>query len=113
MKTYSMTGLALQYAVALALDLNPKAYKNEKGAYLVTDRRANTPLLITAGDIQDKHRISAEVGHDGIWIAYNLYNYADERRNMQGGRTREEAVFRCLVDMKIGLQVDIPLELEA
>lgn len=117
--TRHLNDRALNYAVAKALEwtdyptdsaeqgqywhMNGKVYgpKMMKGAWHQTVDKWMDSLI-------DEHRISTTVDHSGVWIAYMRYNLNDERRYMSPGSTRQEAVKRCFVTWKLGVEVEIP-----
>ncbi len=114
MHVQNLTGAALAWAVAKAegVELHPP----ERGQMvLYTESTCNQYEPCLNGNIfvilMNKHRISVDIGHDGVWLAFSRQNYADEAEYMCSGASMQQAAMRCLVRMKLGEDVDIPKEL--
>lgn len=124
-KTSQLSGIALDYAVALAEGFGPRQYmrsidvrlnvEGKASALLVPINRAYviwTPTTCQQGDaIIDREKISTTINHNGTWLAYIGYNLNDEQLFMMAGATRREAAMRCYVASKLGDEVEIPKEL--
>lgn len=63
------------------------------------------------GPIIEREKISTTIDHSGLWIAFNGYNYSDEKEFVQCDRSQLIAAMRCYVASKLGNEVDIPEEL--
>ena len=113
MKTSELTGPALDWAVArcehddlAALNIQfPQYAKHYPKISPSTDWAQGGPIL-------GRERICLQIGHDGVWLAYEMQNYADEARHMQSGPTPLIAAMRCYVASKLGEDVSIPEELK-
>lgn len=117
-----LKGRALDYAVALAEDLKPRVFiESDCGQQRELDVHIGVGISpighlvysveLMADDIIDRERISTEVGHSGIWLAYQMYNVNNDRIFMSAGQTRREAAMRCFIRMKLGEEVEVPEEL--
>ena len=62
----------------------------------------------TGGPIIERETISTTIDDSGVWLAFNQYNYAGEKRLMHAGPTPLIAAMRCYVASKLGDEVDVP-----
>ena len=102
MKTNELTGLALDWAVAMAenwagADFKVKPYS--------TDWSQGGPII-------ERENISiVREGDAGNWVA-SVYDYAEADWHLHTeGTTLLEAAMRCYVASKLGDEVEIPTEL--
>lgn len=104
-KTLTLTGRALDYAVALA-----EGISIERAAELVA--RNSAALTYSIGplgdDIIDREKISVIWdNHCEVWAAY--YDPPDGHAHYySNGTTRREAAMRCRILHKLGGELDIP-----
>ena len=109
-KTNEATGPALDWMVAKAanysintLDLlyDIKSYAKFNPS---TDWAQGGPII-------EREHLCITVEHSGVWIAYSMWNYADEKQFMCSGPTALIAAMRCFVASKLGDEVEVPEEL--
>jgi hypothetical protein len=60
--------------------------------------------------LMEEFRISVENKHDGWWMASTKSNYMDEPEHLHMAKDPATAICRTFVSMKLGPNVDIPLE---
>ena len=115
-KTSELTGRALDWAVAKALKRGPEynlaAFGTVFRGWWLTQggEYERMPSYSTdwsqGGPIIEQERISTTVDHSGLWIAFNGYNYSDEKEFMQCDRSKLVAGLRCYVASKLGNEVE-------
>jgi len=115
MHVNQLQGAALAWAVAKAEGV--KLWPPERGqVVLYTERYCNQYDPCLDGNLfiilMNNHKLSVEIGHDGVWLGYSLQNYADEKRFCSAGQSMQQAAMRCLVWMTLGENIDIPKELK-
>lgn len=128
MRTSELTGIALDWAVAVAKgipkeELKPPSWKGDNlfrwmrddEGKLEDSYQTGPDLLFSVkweagGPIITKEKISVTVEHSGIWLAFINQNYANERRFVQSGPTPLIAAMRCYVAYKLGDKVNVPKE---
>jgi hypothetical protein len=103
-KTSELTGAALDRAVHEALGAESLKCGNTAPKYSADWSQA--------GPIIEREHICTTVEHSGVWIAYSMWNYADEKRFMCSGLTPLIAAMRCYVASKLGDEIELPEELE-
>jgi hypothetical protein len=108
-KTSELTGPALDLAVAKCEYGNDVEYIY---AHTAT-RNAYSSDWSQGGPIIEREHICTTVEHSGVWIAYSMWNYADEKRFMCSGLTPLIAAMRCYVASKLGDTPEVPDELKA
>ena len=99
-KTAELKDQALDWAVAKAI-----------GDYKPVAVPAYSTNWAQGGPIIEREHICTTVEHSGVWIAYSMWNYADEKRFMCSGPTPLIAAMRCYVASRMGDLVEIPEEL--
>lgn len=124
-KTSELTGAALDWAVAKCddrrINFNPGGGLEVRGR---TEEGAELPeawdlwmpwhpstTWAQGGEIIEREKISTTVDDSGVWIAFNHYNYADEKRFMRAGPTPLTAAMRCFISSRLGDEVEVPEEL--
>lgn len=121
MKTSDLTGLALDWAVAVCVyGREAEGIKYGQSAHwrgVVTPQEKNiywSPSTDWAqgGPIIKGEKICLEVGHAGVWIAYLMQNYDDRKEFMHSGPTPLITAMRCYVASKLGSEVEIPEDLK-
>ena len=116
MKTFELTGRALNWAVILANGQIPcmdhKTFVRRKNNNLVwwLDREYHQ-RWDHAGPIIEREHISTTQDHSGLWIAYIGWNYSDSKEHMTCDRSKLIAAMRCYVASKLGDEVEVPEEL--
>jgi hypothetical protein len=123
MKTSTLTGAALDWAVAKCED---KDYTSADATYATdgSDKVWAVPCSPTlyqpstnwaqGGPILTREHISRTMDHSGLWIAYwtDGYTEGDEGKYwMQCDREELVAGLRCYVASQLGDEVEIPEEL--
>lgn len=114
MKTSELTGAALAYAAAqITPDLMQVGL-----CFYIRDAESGERVLFNpaenwsqAGPIIEREHICTTVEHSGVWIAYSMWNYADEKRFMCSGPTPLVAAMRAFVASNLGDEVEVPGEL--
>ena len=123
-KTSELTGLALDYAVALAsgateirsddirwfFTLHGDTYVLSNGWGGMSYQPSDNWTL--GGPIIERGRICIDIGHDGVCLAYSKQNYADNKEFMCAGPTPLVATMRCFVASKLGEEVELPEKLK-
>lgn len=117
-KTINLTGTALDWAVATCegyfITIKPTevVYVHpETGEWHFNGNWEPSAKPMQGQPIIEREKISTTIDHSGVWIAFDEYNYADERRFMQSGPTMLVAGLRCYVASKMGDEIEIPEEL--
>ena len=106
MKTRDLVGIQLDWAVAKYEGTLPTSYDDWQQCW----PKYSSEWQV-GGPVIERRKISLEVDHSAVPIAYDKYNYADERRYMSSGSTYLVAAMRCIVMRGLGDEVDIPKEL--
>lgn len=127
MKTANLKGAALSWAVAKCEGLEEGNYMKEldiqkdvdergMGIVVPSDREylwlKSSPDWTRGGRLIEREKISLTVDSSGLWIAFNEYNYAEEKRFMQCDKSPLIAAMRCYVASKLGDDIEIPETLE-
>lgn len=114
-KTYSLLGNALDWAVAKAECRRERraSWLGVVGCFVGPPPTAFKPSRNPAQGwpILNRAKISRTIDHSGQWLAYFGYNYADAKEHMQCHSSELVAGLRCFVAMRLGDTVDIPMEL--
>jgi hypothetical protein len=133
-KTSTLKGAALDWAVCTALGLKPEDIYIQKGGSMPASlfRRSRDedgkldgsyttgPNLLfsrkweAGGPVLTKYRISRTIDHSGLWIAYWTDGYTDGdegKKWMHCDRDELVAGLRCLVESELGDTVEIPNDL--
>lgn len=123
-KAAELTGIALDYAVALAsgatafqsddirwfFTLHGDMYALSSGWGSMSYHPSTT--WAQGGPLLESEKISVEIKPHGYWMASHQYNYADEKRFLTLGDTPLMAAMRCFVASKLGEEVEIPEKLK-
>ena len=122
-KTAELTGISLDYAVALAS--GAEAFQSNGIRWFCT-LHGNTYALSSGwgsmsyrpstnwaqgGPIMEQERISLQAGHSGWWVA-SILNLNDDATFSMGGSTPLIAAMRCFCASKLGEEVELPEKLK-
>ena len=122
-KTVTLVGEALDWAVAVCTGLRPKLDEEvfgqvNLGWWVSTTHYFPLPAYSTdwgqGGGILSRERISRTIDHSGLWVAYWAEGYVEGdagKKWMQCDRSELVAGMRCYVASKLGDEVEIPDEL--
>jgi hypothetical protein len=127
MKVTELSGPALDWAVAMALELDLSQDMPE----IVTDCHGKIWLFLPlkfndefrhqwqpssnwaqAGPFIERERMSIRLGTDGLFAAYVGTGEAGSELYWHKGPTQLIAAMRCLVAAKLSAEIEIPKELE-
>ena len=122
-KTWELTGRALDYAVAtIELAQHPSELVPREFCVMWSvdgwlhysgepDHESGDGTGAAGDAIIDREKISVLIHHSGVWLAYLGFNHNDDRKFMTSGPTRREAAMRCWARSKLGDEIDIPKEI--
>ena len=122
-KITELTGIALDYAVALAsgatalqsddirwfFTLHGDTYALSSGWGSMSYHPSTN--WAQGGPIIEQERISLQAGHSGWWVA-SILNLNDDATFSMGGSTPLIAAMRCLCRAKLGEEVELPEKLK-